>query len=71
MPKTLEPPHIFSRPTAAQASKDKISKEILDAMDHQDRMEEIKDRMDGAKEVDILKEVREKNSQYGGLLNQK
>lgn len=71
VPKTLEPPHIFSRPSAAAASKDKISNEIVQAMDHQDKMEELKEKMDGAKEADIIKEVQQKNAQFGGLLNEK
>ena len=71
VPKTLEPPHIFSRPSAAAASKDKIANEIVKAMEHQDKMEELKEKMDGAKEADIIKEVQQKNAQFGGLLNEK
>ena len=62
MPKTLNPPHIFSRPSAATASKDKIAGEIVKAMDHLDKQEEIKEKMDGARETEIIKEVQEKNA---------
>ena len=37
LPKTSEPPHIFNRPSAAAASKDKIANEIVQAMEHLDK----------------------------------
>lgn len=37
VPKTMEPPQIFSRPSVKAASKDAIAGEIVSAMDHFDK----------------------------------
>lgn len=71
LPKSSEAPHIFSRPQAAAATKDKIAGEIVSSMEHMDKQDELKEKLDGAKETDILKEIQEKNAQFGGLLNEK
>ena len=52
-PQTVPKPE----PSAAAASKDKIANEIVKAMEHQDKMEELNEKIDGAKEADIIKEV--------------
>lgn len=71
LPKTSEPPQIFSRPSVAAASKDKIANDIVEAMDHLDKQDEIKERLDGQKETQIIKDIQMKNAQFGGLLNEK
>jgi hypothetical protein len=67
----LNPPHIFKRPSAAQASKDAIANEIVQAMDHIDKQDAKKEADDGKREADILRDVQEKNAQFGDLLHEK